>query len=65
MLPIFRFHEISRAIYAVEIRADHDIVSVTVPENVTEDVAGNRNIASNILQVKHCKGSYYVLFVSV
>ncbi|XP_018837753.2 uncharacterized protein LOC109003874 isoform X4 [Juglans regia] len=50
---LWSFHEISRAIYAVEIRADHDIVSVNVPENVTGDVAGNRNIASNILQVRH------------
>ncbi|XP_042950589.1 uncharacterized protein LOC122282682 isoform X3 [Carya illinoinensis] len=50
---LWSFHEISRAIYAIEIRADHDIVSVNVPENITGDVAGNRNIASNVLQVRH------------
>ncbi|XP_040989709.1 uncharacterized protein LOC121237166 isoform X1 [Juglans microcarpa x Juglans regia] len=47
------FHEISRAIYIIEIHADHDIVSVSVPENVTRDVAGNGNLASNVLQVRH------------
>ncbi|XP_059442753.1 uncharacterized protein LOC132174986 isoform X2 [Corylus avellana] len=47
------FHEISRSLYAVELQADHDIVSVNVPENVTEDVAGNKNLASNVLQVRH------------
>ncbi|XVE54977.1 hypothetical protein DITRI_Ditri03aG0124600 [Diplodiscus trichospermus] len=47
------FHEISRSIYAAEIRADDDVVSVNVPENVTGDVAGNKNLASNILRVRH------------
>ncbi|KAK6924828.1 Bacterial Ig-like domain 12 [Dillenia turbinata] len=47
------FRQISRAIYTAEIHADDDIISVDVPENVTGDVAGNRNRASNILQVRH------------
>ncbi|XP_022737519.1 uncharacterized protein LOC111290468 [Durio zibethinus] len=47
------FHEISRSIYAAEIRADDDVVSVSVPENVTGDVAGNKNLASNVLRVRH------------
>ncbi|KAK2663734.1 hypothetical protein Ddye_002308 [Dipteronia dyeriana] len=47
------FHEISRSIYITEIKADNDIVSVNVPENVTEDVAGNKNLPSNVLQVRH------------
>ncbi|KAB1216635.1 hypothetical protein CJ030_MR4G007823 [Morella rubra] len=47
------FHKISRTIYAVEIQADQPIVSVSVPDNVTEDVAGNRNLASNVVQVRH------------
>lgn len=37
----------------VEIQADDDIVSVSVPENVTGDVAGNKNLPSNILRVRH------------
>ncbi|KAK6920679.1 hypothetical protein RJ641_014357 [Dillenia turbinata] len=50
---LYYFRQISRAIYTVEIQADDDIISVNVPENVTGDVAGNRNQASNILQVRH------------
>lgn len=44
----------------VEIQADDDIVSVSVPENVTGDVAGNKNLPSNILRVRHCKA--FLLF---
>lgn len=47
------FHEISRSIYAAAIQADDDVVSVSVPENVTGDVAGNKNLASNVLRVRH------------
>ncbi|KAL4325881.1 hypothetical protein GQ457_11G033370 [Hibiscus cannabinus] len=47
------FHEISRSIYSAEIRADDDVVSISVPENVTGDVAGNKNLASNVLRVRH------------
>ncbi|CAK9156552.1 unnamed protein product [Ilex paraguariensis] len=47
------FHEMSRSIYAVDIQADDDIIFVSVPENITADVAGNRNLASNIMQVRH------------
>ncbi|XP_010663149.1 uncharacterized protein LOC100257111 isoform X2 [Vitis vinifera] len=47
------FNAISRSIYTAEIKADHDVVSVNVPENITGDVAGNQNLASNILQVRH------------
>ncbi|KAF9624515.1 hypothetical protein IFM89_011628 [Coptis chinensis] len=48
-----RFLEMSRSIYMVHIRATDTIVSVNVPENITRDVAGNKNLASNILQVRH------------
>ncbi|XP_030937465.1 uncharacterized protein LOC115962726 [Quercus lobata] len=34
-------------------KADQDIVSVNVPENVTGDAAGNKNEPSNVLQVMH------------
>jgi len=39
----------------VELLADDGLVFVSVPENVTRDVAGNKNLASNFLQVRHCK----------
>ncbi|XP_057951479.1 uncharacterized protein LOC131146135 isoform X2 [Malania oleifera] len=47
------FSEVSRSMYAVEIQADDDTVSVNVPENITRDIAGNKNLASNVLQVWH------------
>ncbi|KAL4348658.1 hypothetical protein GQ457_17G027130 [Hibiscus cannabinus] len=53
-IPIsINFHEISRSIYSAEIRADDDVFSISVPENVTGDVAGNKNLASNVLRVRH------------
>lgn len=39
----------------VELLADDGLVFVSVHENVTRDVAGNRNLASNFLQVRRCK----------
>lgn len=39
----------------IHIQEDGGIVSISVRENITKDVAGNGNLASNILQVKHCK----------
>ncbi|KAK4394718.1 hypothetical protein Sango_1626100 [Sesamum angolense] len=56
MKPVFgfnSFHEMSRQNYAVRIQADNDVISVSVPENITTDVSGNRNRASNTLQVMH------------
>ncbi|XP_061952600.1 uncharacterized protein LOC133675283 isoform X1 [Populus nigra] len=47
------FHEISTSKYIAEIKADDDILSVSIPQNVIGDVAGNKNLASNILQVRH------------
>ncbi|KAF3436998.1 hypothetical protein FNV43_RR19751 [Rhamnella rubrinervis] len=47
------FHEINRSTYTLEIQATSDTVSINVPENVTSDVAGNKNLASNVLQVRH------------
>ncbi|KAK9278936.1 hypothetical protein L1049_028518 [Liquidambar formosana] len=47
------FHEMSRSIYTVEIQADNDFLSINVPENITGDVAGNKNLPSNVLQVRH------------
>nr|XP_023900103.1 uncharacterized protein LOC112011979 [Quercus suber] len=47
------FDEIRNGIYTVVVKADQDIISVSVPENVTGDAAGNKNQPSNVLQVMH------------
>ncbi|XP_057442927.1 uncharacterized protein LOC130734497 isoform X2 [Lotus japonicus] len=47
------FHHINWSTYIVELQADDDHVFISVPENVTRDVAGNKNLASNVLQVRH------------
>ncbi|KAK4776337.1 hypothetical protein SAY86_005025 [Trapa natans] len=47
------FNQITRSRYAVEIQALADVVSISIPENATGDVAGNRNFPSNFLQIKH------------
>ncbi|KAK7850146.1 hypothetical protein CFP56_001505 [Quercus suber] len=53
-ITIFSFEPKSERKYAVVIRAfhDHDFVFVNVPENVTHDVAGNKNQASETLLVR-------------
>ncbi|XP_038685245.1 uncharacterized protein LOC119985132 isoform X2 [Tripterygium wilfordii] len=50
---LLSFSEISRSTYIVEIQHVDDILSVKVPENVIVDVAGNKNLASNVLKVRH------------
>ncbi|KAL8465483.1 hypothetical protein ACS0TY_034837 [Phlomoides rotata] len=47
------FQEISRRSYTVQIRADAGTISISIPENITADVSGNGNRASNTLQVRH------------
>ncbi|KAL1222119.1 hypothetical protein V5N11_009353 [Cardamine amara subsp. amara] len=47
------FEELSGSIYIVYVKANTSTIFVKIPENVTQDVAGNKNLASNILQVKH------------
>lgn len=47
------FHEMGRNTYSVEVQAEDEVISISVPENVTADVAGNRNLPSNVLQVWH------------
>ncbi|KAJ8771773.1 hypothetical protein K2173_026950 [Erythroxylum novogranatense] len=47
------FREISRSKFIAEIQANDETISVNVPQNVTEDVSGNKNLASNVLQVRH------------
>lgn len=51
-----RFYLVSWSIYVIEIQVvDNDVVSVNIPENVTGGVAGNKNLPSNVLQVRQCK----------
>lgn len=49
------FHEITKSTYISEIHGNGSVISVEVPENRTTDIAGNKNLASNLLQVNHCK----------
>ncbi|URD81963.1 transposon protein [Musa troglodytarum] len=52
---ILSFHEITKSTYIIEIHGNGSVISVEVPENKTTDIAGNKNLASNLLQVNHCK----------
>lgn len=45
----------TKSLYVAIIQAFEGILSVSVAENMTADVAGNPNLASNVLQVRHCK----------
>ncbi|XP_047316838.1 uncharacterized protein LOC124920397 isoform X2 [Impatiens glandulifera] len=47
------FHLVSRRNYIVEIRAEDRVISIWIPENATSDVAGNKNLPSNVLQLRH------------
>lgn len=58
------FIEVTRRIYTAHIRADTDVISIYIPENVTSDVSGNGNGASNTLQVRHCKDSKLFPFMT-
>lgn len=53
-----RFKELSRALYSLTVLSlSHNEVSVTVPAGKVNDISGNRNLASNRLEVKHCAGT--------
>lgn len=60
-----RFREISKSVYSLEIQPVEDMVLVQVPENVTTDVAGNKNLASNTLQLLHCMNSFLHVFLNL
>lgn len=60
---IASFEELSGSIYIVYVKANTSTISVNIPENVTQDVAGNKNVASNILKVKHCKFINHIICV--
>ncbi|KAH9604781.1 hypothetical protein KSS87_002927 [Heliosperma pusillum] len=48
-----RFQQINKNIYVAMLEAFEGIMSVSIPENMTADVAGNLNMASNVLHVRH------------
>ncbi|KAG8069068.1 hypothetical protein GUJ93_ZPchr0005g15834 [Zizania palustris] len=50
---LLSFHEASKSIYRVQIEAVDKLVSVQVAENSAQDVAGNPNLASERLEVRH------------
>ncbi|CAL9082669.1 unnamed protein product [Musa acuminata var. zebrina] len=47
------FHEVAKSTYVIEVNANSSLISVEVPENKTTDIAGNKNLPSNILLVKN------------
>ncbi|XP_049932166.1 uncharacterized protein LOC116248337 isoform X2 [Nymphaea colorata] len=48
-----RFSPISWSLYGIDVHVDDSTVSVEIPANITGDIAGNKNLASNVLQVMH------------
>ncbi|PSR95878.1 Pre-neck appendage protein [Actinidia chinensis var. chinensis] len=58
------FREVSKRIYVVEAQPDNDTISISIPENVTQDVAGNKNMASEVLQVEHYSAPVISLVLS-
>lgn len=60
MSPLFcSFKEIDKSTYTLEVKAmDGKLVTVTVPENQTLDVAGNSNLASSSIQVRNCRSLF-------
>ncbi|XP_075492963.1 uncharacterized protein LOC142530922 isoform X2 [Primulina tabacum] len=58
------FEAMSRSIYIAHIQADTDVISVTILQNITTDVSGNKNTASNILQVRRYSVPLMSLVVS-
>ncbi|XVE84161.1 hypothetical protein DITRI_Ditri16bG0147500 [Diplodiscus trichospermus] len=52
--PVFRFKELSRALYSFTVLAvTNNMVSITVPEGKVNDISGNMNVASNRLEIIH------------
>ncbi|XP_073016548.1 uncharacterized protein [Primulina eburnea] len=50
---LLSFQEMTKSIYAVHVHALADSISVYIPENITTDVSGNKNRASNTLLIRH------------
>ncbi|XP_071731688.1 uncharacterized protein [Rutidosis leptorrhynchoides] len=47
------FREVSKSVYTLEVQPTEEMIVLHVPENVTTDVAGNKNLASNVLHLFH------------
>ncbi|GFS31083.1 hypothetical protein Acr_00g0015510 [Actinidia rufa] len=47
------FKEISRALYSLTVQAVSQDLSVLVPAGQVDDISGNTNLASNLLNIKH------------
>ncbi|THU55782.1 hypothetical protein C4D60_Mb11t10200 [Musa balbisiana] len=62
---ILSFHEIRKSTYIIEIHGNGSVISVEVPENKTTDIAGNKNLASNLLQVNHYSTSTVSSLLSI
>lgn len=46
------------ALYSLTVQAlTQHVVRISIPENKVHDISGNLNLASNILEVKHCKNN--------
>lgn len=58
------FREVSKSIYSGIVHANDSIVSIEVPESSTDDTAGNKNLASNHLRVRHYSIPILSLIVS-
>ncbi|XP_052190857.1 uncharacterized protein LOC127800341 isoform X2 [Diospyros lotus] len=48
-----RFEELSRALYLLTVQAESQDVSIIVPAGQVNDISGNLNLASNVLNSKH------------
>lgn len=57
------FREVTKTTYALVVYAmDSSTVGISVAENRTLDVAGNPNVASSMLQIKHCESTFFTSF---
>ncbi|KAG0558527.1 hypothetical protein KC19_10G034900 [Ceratodon purpureus] len=62
---LMSFKEIDKSTYTLEVKAmDNKLVSLTVLENQTSDVAGNYNLASSSMQVRHYEAPWISLVLS-
>lgn len=61
-----RFQELSRALYSLTVLATTPgMAFISIPAGKVNDISGNQNLASNQLQVNHCKNNLlYHFFAS-
>ena len=56
-----RFEEFSRALYLLTVQAESQDVSIIVHAGQVNDISGNPNLASNVLNSKHCMDNFFLL----